>query len=151
MRTASFLCLFLYLTGCGKHSDRPLAAEAHPGRIDFQSYCSACHHPDGTGMEGGAPPLLASPWVAGPEDRLIRIVLHGLRGPIRVGDRVYELEMPGFGPVLDDARVAAVLSFVRARFAPSSAPITPQAVGRIRAAHPDRMAYWTVDELLQTP
>jgi len=66
---------------------------------------------------GGLPglPLAGSPWVRGPENRLIRIVLHGVRGPLEVHDKTYDLEMPGFGRILSDADVASLLSYVRRR------------------------------------
>ena len=138
-----------FLPGCGEDGPSTLALDTHPGKTGFENYCAACHSPEGAGMKGGAPPLLASPWVLGPEARLIRIVLHGLRGPLEVGGGTYNLEMPGFGGVLDDGRIAAVLSYVRARYGRGSAPVLPAAVSRVRAAARDRDAYWTVEELLQ--
>ena len=97
------------------------------------------------------PPLEGSAWVAGPENRLIRIVLHGLHGPIEVRGKPYNLEMPGFAPVLTDADIASVLSYVRKRFGNVETPVSESAVSAIRAANPGRMAYWTVDELLKAP
>ncbi|MBI3693444.1 MAG: cytochrome c [Acidobacteria bacterium] len=124
---------------------------ADPGRTQFATYCAACHLNDAPGMAGEAPPLEGSSWVAGPEDRLIKIVLHGLRGAIRVHDKTYNQEMPGFGQVLTDADIASLLSFVRKRFGEASAPILPATVGRVRAATRNRTGYWTVDELLAEP
>src|SRR5436190_1457091 len=87
-----------------------------PGSVQFQSYCAACHQYDGQRM-GEAPPLAGSPWVAGPEERLIKIVLHGVHGPMEVDGKTYDQEMPGFGRILSDVEVASLLSFVRRRFA----------------------------------
>ncbi len=148
-RTAAGLLLAAFLSGCGKDPDPPHLAEADQGRAGFESYCSACHQLDGSGTEGGAPPLAASPWVAGADARLVRIVLHGVRGRMEVGGKTYDLEMPGFGPILTDAQIADLLSFVRRRFGGSSAPVTPAAVGRIRAETLSHDTYWTVDELLE--
>jgi mono/diheme cytochrome c family protein len=127
-----------------RHAQAPVA---EPGQTHFQSYCAACHQYDGQGM-GGAPPLDRSPWVTGPQDRLIKIVLHGVRGPMEVAGRTYDLEMPGFAPVLSDEDLAALLSFGRNRYGRPSSPVTPEAVSRVRTAHRDRTEYWTVDELL---
>src|SRR5262244_256617 len=52
------------------------------GAAHFERLCAGCHGSDGLAREGEAPPLAGSPWVAGPETRLIRIVMHGVRGPI---------------------------------------------------------------------
>jgi mono/diheme cytochrome c family protein len=102
-------------------------------------------------MMGEAPPLEGSSWVAGPENRVIRIVLHGLRGTIEVRGKTYNQEMPGFGPILTDADIASLLSYVRRRFGGASIPISAEAVSLIRAANRGRMDYWTVDELLKEP
>jgi mono/diheme cytochrome c family protein len=121
-----------------------------PGVKEFKSYCSACHQYDDQGM-GEAPPLDRSPWVTGPEERLIRIVLHGVRGPIEVHGKTYNREMPGFGQILSNDEIAALLSFVRKRFGESSAPILATSVERVRAASPGRTEYWSVEELLAEP
>ena len=108
--------------------------DAEPGRIHFQSYCAACHQYDGQGA-GEAPPLDGSPWVTGPEIRLINIVLHGVHGPMEVSGKTYNQEMPGFGRILSDADVASLLTFVRKRFGAPSEPITSGTVSQVRAAN----------------
>lgn len=95
--------------------------------------------------------MAGAPWVTGPPDRLIKIVLHGVRGPMVIDGKTYDLEMPGFGQVLPDADIAALLSYVRKRFGGPSELLSPAAVGRVRAAHPTRTDYWSVSELLQEP
>jgi mono/diheme cytochrome c family protein len=102
-------------------------------------------------MRGEAPPLEDSAWVAGPESRLIRIVLHGLHGPIEVRSKTYNQEMPGFAPVLTDNDIAALLSYARKRFGGATAPTSETAVSLIRAANRRRRNYWTADELLKEP
>lgn len=102
-------------------------------------------------MRGEAPPLDGSAWVAGPENRAIKIVLHGLRGPIEVRGKAYNQEMPGFGPILTDADIASLLSYVRKRFGGASTPVSEAAVSVIRTANRGRKGYWTVDELLREP
>jgi mono/diheme cytochrome c family protein len=65
--------------------------------------------------------------------------------------RTYDQEMPGFGPVLSDGEIASLLSFVRRQFGGISTPIPHATVSAIRAAHSQRTAYWTVEELLRDP
>lgn len=132
----------LLLAGCGIASG--------PGRARFETYCAACHQPDGAGQEGGGPPLDDSPWVRGPDSRLIRIVLHGLRGPVEVKGRVHDREMLGFGQILRDEEIASLLTYARARFG-GAERITPEDVRRVRSQTPDRAEYWTVAELLEIP
>ena len=100
---------------------------------------------------GPAPTLEGSTWVTGPEGRTIRIVLHGIGGPIEVVGKTYDLTMPGFAPILTDAEIASVLSYVRSRFGGVNTPISAATVGQIRAANQGRREYWTVAELLTLP
>ena len=99
---------------------------------------------------GEAPPLEGSSWVAGPENRVIKIVLHGLRGTIEVRGKTYNQEMPGFGPVLTDADIASLLSYVRRRFGgrPARRFRRRPSAGSARRIE-GRTDYWTVDELIE--
>jgi Cytochrome c, mono- and diheme variants len=146
--------IILYVTslaGCAHTRKQPRLAGADPGRTRFETYCAGCHLDEGPWMRGEAPPIEGSAWVAGPESRLIRIVLHGLHGPIEVLGKTYNQEMPGFAPVLTDADIAALLSYVRKRFGGAATPTSAASVSLIREANRGRMNYWTVDELLKEP
>lgn len=139
------------LVGCAARTQTARSADLPPGEKHFASYCAACHQYDGQGM-GDAPPLDAtSPWVSGPPQRLIRIVLHGLKGKMEIAGRTYNREMPGFGKMLTDEQIASLLSFVRRRFAGINEPVTPTVVSQVRAGYQDRTAYWSVEELLAEP
>ncbi len=113
----------------------------------FARTCAACHQLDGNGLAGLAPPLRDSEWVLGPPDRLARIVLHGVRGPIEVNGTPWNLEMPG-QRYLVDAELAQVLSYVRRAFGHRAATLAPTDVVAVRAAHSQRQEPWTVEELL---
>jgi len=143
-----FACL---LAGCAA-THKPAALQyTDPGRTQFESYCAACHLSNGPGMTAEAPPLEGSPWVTGPADRLIKIVLHGLRGAVEVSGKTYNQEMPAVGQVLTDAQIASLVSYVRQRFGASDTPILPAAVSEVRAATRNRTVYWTVEELMREP
>ena len=49
----------------------------------YQTYCVACHQGDGKGDGGRFPPLGPRSWASGNKQRLIRIVLYGLRARSR--------------------------------------------------------------------
>lgn len=99
-------------------------------------------------MRGEAPPLEGSEWVSGSENRLIKIVLHGLHGTIEVAGKTYNQEMPGFGPILTDADIASLLSHIRRRYGGVSTAVSPSSVALIRGT---RQNYWTAEELLKEP
>jgi mono/diheme cytochrome c family protein len=127
-----------------------LQRSAH-GEKQFNNYCAACHRRGGQGEEGRIPPLTNSPWVSGSEDRLVRIVLNGLRGPIEIGGQIYNLEMPTFRMLFQDDDIASLLSYVRRRYGAPSPPVTSETVARVREETQDRTRYWTVEELQRIP
>ena len=120
------------------------------GRELFVTVCAVCHQPHGRGQDGLAPPLLDSEWILGPESRLVRVVLQGVLGPIKVGDRTYELDMPGLG-ALDDESVASVLTYLRREWGHDSAPVSSASVAKVRELTKDRQNAWTAEELLRLP
>lgn len=121
------------------------------GGKEYLALCAACHHPAGYGDIAKGPPLLDSEWLDN-EERLVRLVLHGLRGPISVNGEPFNrdgaMEMPGNHKALDDEKIAGILTFVRREWREGARPIEPETVGRIRAATSARTDPWTEKELL---
>ena len=113
--------------------------------------CIACHQTTGLGLPGAYPPLAGSEWVNGPDSRIIRIVLHGLSGPITVRDVHLNSSMPAFGTLLRDEQIAAVLTYVRSEWGNTAPPVTADRVKEIRALVADRTGPWSPDELLKVP
>lgn len=114
--------------------------------------CVTCHQPDGEGLPGsGFPPLSDTKWVEGSEERLIKIVLKGLQGPIEVEGETYpgQVPMTAFGGMLSDEEVAAVLTYVRNSFGNDAAPVSPDTVREVRDAVQDRESFYSPEELLQ--
>jgi mono/diheme cytochrome c family protein len=122
----------------------------------YAATCVACHLPTGLGQPGTIPPLAESEWVTGSEERLIRIVLYGLTGPIKVKGTDFNGAMPTFGKVagsgynLSDDRVAAVLTYIRQSFGNNAPPITPEQVAAVHGKEGDRKPM-TQDELTKLP
>ncbi|MDF1824801.1 MAG: sulfatase-like hydrolase/transferase [Verrucomicrobiales bacterium] len=117
------------------------------GEKMYAMVCTACHQPHGRGAPGLAPPLAGSDWVAGSPDRLARVVLHGLYGPIEVNDEAWNLHMPGLGAGLDDRKVAGLLSYIRRSWGNVSPPVEPEFITSVRAETADRTLPWRADEL----
>ena len=131
---------------------RPLTADEQnrfkAGLELYAQSCVACHQPTGLGQEGLAPPLVGSEWVLGPEQRLVRIALNGVHGPINVSGRKYEMEMPGLA-IFEDAQIAALLTYVRREWGHGANPVDEETVKKIRDATATREEAWTEAELLQ--
>ena len=118
------------------------------GRDLYMISCGACHQPHGLGQEGLAPPLKDSDWSTGSKDRMIRIVLHGLQGPIEIQGKHWELIMPGLA-VFDDEQIASIMTYVRREWGHTASPVEPSEVKSIRDQYPGREDMWTVEELLK--
>ncbi|MGB7157246.1 MAG: PVC-type heme-binding CxxCH protein [Tepidisphaeraceae bacterium] len=116
------------------------------GRITYASVCGQCHKPDGMGQAGLAPSLVDSEWVLGSQERLIKIVLHGLRGPVDVNGQTWELDMPHLR-TLSDLEIANALTYVRREWEHDGDPVQPADVAKLRAKYEDRQEAWTVREL----
>lgn len=120
------------------------------GKTLYVSICGACHQPHGMGLEGLAPPLADSEWVTGSEERLIRIVLQGVRGPLNVKGKLWELEMPPLN-ILDDAQIAGLLTYIRREWGHTASPIKEEAVAQTRKATEAQQEAWTEADLLKVP
>ena len=131
----------------------PAAAKAsfERGRELYATICGACHQPHGNGQEGLAPPLVDSEWVLGSEQRLIRVVLHGLRDAITVKGVRYELNMPALAEALDDAQIADSLTYIRREWGHAAAPVSADVVKAVRAQEAKREDSWTQAELQKIP
>ncbi|MEY4482895.1 MAG: hypothetical protein RL693_347, partial [Verrucomicrobiota bacterium] len=116
-----------------------------------EGHCVTCHQPNGKGLDPAFPSLEKSPWVGGDPDRLIKIAMYGLMGPIEVAGKKYDGQVPmtPFAGMLKDDEVAAVLTFVRNSFGNQADPIQPKQVEKIRAANPGRMMFYNTQELLK--
>lgn len=115
-------------------------------------HCTTCHQPDGQGLAAaGFPPLSGTEWVNGDVDRLIKLTLNGLHGPIEVKGKQY----PGFVPMtqfrglLNDEELAAVLTFVRNSFGNKSSAIDAARVKELRQETETKGGFWNPAELLK--
>ena len=140
--------ILLVPPGCGTEAKNSEAAVAR-GKELYDVSCGACHRPSGSGAAGIAAPLAGSPWVKESVQRLVRITLHGVRGPIEVNGRTFNLEMPGFKNVFGDQDLAALLSYARRAWGNNASPVDPATVAAIRASTADRGDSWTAEELME--
>ena len=118
------------------------------GKQTFAGLCAACHQPTGKGLEGLAPPLADSEWVLGDPERIVKVVMHGLRGPIKVKGVAYSYDMPAAG-FLTDEQIAGVLTYIRREWDHAAPPVPVDLVQKIRADTKARTDAWTEPELLK--
>lgn len=127
------------------------------GQRQYEQVCATCHQATGLGVEGIYPPLAGADWVTGSPERLVRIVVHGLKGPLTVNGKEYgTAAMPAFGKVTGsgynwgDDRIAAVLTYIRQAWGNQADAITTEQVAAIHAQEGNRRE-WTQEELQKLP
>lgn len=115
-----------------------------------EGYCNTCHQPDGKGLSAsGFPPLAGTPWVTGSEERLIKVVLNGLQGPIEVNGQKYagQVPMTPFGGLLNDEEIAAVVTYVRNSFGNNASVVTAEQVKKVRDKTKSKVGFYSDSEL----
>lgn len=120
------------------------------GQVIYKQLCFTCHGVDGKGVVIGggtstAPALAGNPDVnAFGSEKLIRILLNGLSGPIR--GTTYPDAMPALGGN-NDEYIASVLSYIRSDFGNKGSVVLAEDVATVRKAVGSRSAGYTMPEL----
>jgi mono/diheme cytochrome c family protein len=125
---------------------QPDAVVHRRGAQIYNSTCVACHGIDAKGVPDVFPPLAGSEWVTASPEVPIRILLHGLIGPITVGGAKYNSAMPPLSH-LSHAEIADVLTYVRQSFGNDASPITEPEVLTVRRANWQH-EMWKAEELI---
>ena len=93
------------------------------GKKVYTKYCLTCHQADGSGVPNMTPPLIQTSFVLGDKEKIINIVLNGLKN-VDIDDQTYNNAMPALGSVLKDQEIADVLSYVRNSFGNKASVVT---------------------------
>lgn len=117
------------------------------------AHCITCHQADGKGVENTYPPLVKSEWLDD-DERMIKIVLKGLYGDLKLQGKTYGPSkntppMTGFGPLANDEEIAAVISYVRQSFGNDLDFVKAADVKRIREQLKDRNIFFSPEEILK--
>ena len=119
-----------------------------------EAHCVTCHQADGKGVDGTYPGLAKSEWLDGAPERAIKIVLKGLYGPLKFQGKEYgpakgTPPMMGFGGLLNDEEVAAVVSYVHQSFGNDLPMVNADEVKKVREATKERSIFYMVEDILK--
>jgi mono/diheme cytochrome c family protein len=117
-------------------------AKFEKGKKVFGIHCVACHQMNGQGLPGAFPPLVGSDWVLGDPRRPAAIVIRGLMGEIEVKGQKWNNVMAPLGQTLDDAEIAAALTYVRNAWGNSASGVDSELVSGVREALEGKSGMW---------
>lgn len=100
----------------------------------YDRHCADCHGKQGEGVPGAWPALAGNRAVTLPvTTNLVQVVLHGAFGPATAG-HPRPHGMPPFAMELNDAEVAALLSYIRGAWGHRAAPVSELEVTQQRSS-----------------
>jgi mono/diheme cytochrome c family protein len=121
---------FLTLLPTSAKADGPDGAKLY-----VSANCVACHQANGAGVPATYPALMGNPIVAGDPDTVIKILLIGPEKVLPPGSPKFSGQMP---PItgLSDAKIAAIVTYIRAKFGNNAAPVDEDEVAKVKADLP---------------
>ncbi|WP_246146441.1 DUF7133 domain-containing protein [Rubripirellula lacrimiformis] len=135
-----------------RRRNKILADSVVRGKSIYKTLCVTCHGADGKGIASPdhsglmvAPSLVGSPRVIGHKERLARVLLHGLMGPI--DDKSYTAGLMLPMGANTDPWISDVANYIRNEWGNQGSLIESEDIARIRDQSSDRVGPWTLNEL----
>ena len=128
------------------------AAAMARGKGLYEGVCGICHGSDGVGKVGQAPALAASEWVTTKGlNRLARIPLAGVNGPMKVAGKDWNMAMAAMGAALPDDDLAAVLTYIRTSWGNNASAVTGDDIKKVRVEIGKSPQVYTAEQLKALP
>ena len=120
----SFIVAALAITVLSFNQGFNLKASVQHGKTVYETTCITCHMADGKGLQGVYPPLVKSNMAD--KNRLLKVIVQGMRGPSKVNGVDYNGEMAGI--VLTNEQAADVANYIRNSWGNKAPAILPSQV-----------------------
>jgi mono/diheme cytochrome c family protein len=102
------------------------------GKEVYTTFCQNCHMENGQGVEGMNPPVAKSDYLKHPVNDLIKLVLKGQTGNVKVNGTNYSTPMLPLD-YLNDEQIADALNYVRNSWGnKNQIPVTPEQIKKLR-------------------
>ncbi|MBX2914844.1 MAG: cytochrome c [Cyclobacteriaceae bacterium] len=122
MKLTSILFLLVAISLLSFDQAFDLKASMERGKSIYEAQCITCHMAEGEGIPGVFPPLAKAEYLAD-KNRLVKVVLQGVRGEMNINGTDYNGEMTGFS--LSDQETADVLNYICNTWGNKAATIKP--------------------------
>jgi mono/diheme cytochrome c family protein len=140
------LAAWILMSACASAGEPPAAAAAPapaaapvtvtetqlPGQRLYARHCLSCHQSDGGGVPNMQPPIVDGTWVKGDPQALALFVLTGGFDSADRKDSAAHNPMPPFAQ-LSDEDLAAILTYIRAKFGGGGSAVSAGQVAAARA------------------
>ena len=110
-----------------------VAVEPAPGQSLYNRHCLSCHQADGGGVPNMQPAIAGGTWVKGDARALALFVMSGGFDSASRKDSDVGNVMPPFRQ-LEDADLAAILTYIRQKFGDGSSPVSAAEVADARTS-----------------
>ena len=107
------------------------AASAEDGQALYGKHCLSCHQADGYGVPNMQPAIVGGTWVGGDARSLAMFVMTGGFDSASRKESDNHNVMPGFAQLTDED-LAAILTFIRAKFGKGASPVSAADVAETR-------------------
>lgn len=122
------------------------------GRTIYNKSCSSCHGIDAAGIKNLAPSLIGSSLINGNPDYVPLILMHGLKGPIHVNDKIenYATVMPAFKESLSltAQQITQISNYIYNAFSDEVKRTEIQEVKYLDSLYQNKSGMWTEKELM---
>jgi len=123
-------------TACTAAADLAPADSARPpGEQLYRRHCLSCHQADGGGVPNMQPAIAGGTWVKGDPKALATFVMTGGFDSAERKDSAMGNVMPPFRQLSDDD-LAAILTYIRAKFGGGASAVSAAEVSAARASLP---------------
>ena len=102
-------------------------------KLYVDNNCVACHQANGSGVPGAFPALMGNPILTGDPDTIIKIILIGPEKVLPADSPKFSGKMP---PItgLSDAKIAALVTYIRAKFGKGASAVDEDEVAKVKAS-----------------
>ncbi len=102
--------IIVAITAQSFYQTNPQNESIKNGKSIYATYCITCHMENGMGLESAFPPLVKTGNL-NDKNKLVKIILQGMKGPITVKGVAYNVEMAAIN--ISDKETVDVINYIR--------------------------------------